>query len=181
MDKIIFFSTDPETNDTYCRGQKYREFIDHAFSKFDHFMLVYINYGGRGYKKSKKYFKKKLEPFKAYSRSDPMWPAYYSSSELDDPDSTFKIVFYRTDPAAKDILKEVDSLSDWSRYGNPEDLAFYKNGQCRFFSDAHERTACFLHADMEDIDFLISNGLAGAENIKEYDPEKYDHCDEPES
>ena len=178
MDKTVCFKTDPTENDTCCSGQTYRDFLDYAFDKFDHFMLVYINYGGKGYKKNKKYFRNKLEPFKVYSRSDPMWPAYYSSSELDDPDSTFKIVYYKTDPAAKEILKEVDRLSDWSRFNNPEDLAFFKNGQCRFFSDGHERTAEFLHADEQDIDFLLSTGLADESCIKKYDPQKYDHCDE---
>ena len=70
-----------------------------------------------------------------------------------------------------------DRLSDWSRPKNAEDLAFFKGGQCWFYSVGHERIAAFLHATEEDLRFVRENGLAEHPSLQPYSA-YYDACDE---
>ena len=165
MNKMIFFKNDDCSND-YCSGEIYSKFLDYAFKKCSYFMLVYVNYYGRGYTKKQKYFKTILNRFKVKSRSNPSWPGTLSTSC---PNTTYKIVFYRTDPIAKEILKEVRCLSDWSRPSLPEDLAFFQKNHCWFYSVGHEIIQGIIRADEEDLAFVESIGLANKENSVPFD------------
>lgn len=175
MEKVIYFKNDEQKKD-YCTGQIYFDFLDYAFSKNDYFMLVYINYYGKGYTSKQKYFKDALKKYKVKSRNNPKWPG---TLQQNCPNTTYKIVFYKTENEAKEILKKVMSLSDWSRPSFPEDLAFFKGNQCWFYSVGHEKIAAIIHATEEDINFLATNGLA--EKHKAYIPNDnyfsaYDEC-----
>ena len=77
----------------------------------------------------------------------------------------------------KQVLQAADRLSDWSRPKNAEDLAFFKGGQCWFYSVGHERIAAFLHATEEDLRFVRENGLAEHPSLQPYSA-YYDACDE---
>ena len=156
MEKIIYFNNDNQTKD-YCSGQIYFDFLDYAFARTDYFMLVYINYYGKGYTERQKHFKDALKKFKVKSRTNPKWPGTLSSASKN---TTYKVIFYRTDLKAQDILKEVSKLSDWERPCLPEDLAFFKGNQCWFYSVGHEKIAAIIHATEEDIDFVDSKGLS---------------------
>ena len=160
MEKVIYFKNDDQHKD-YCTGKIYQDFLDYAFLKSDYFMLVYINYYGKGYTKHQRYFKKVLDKFKVKSRSNPSWPGTLTAICHN---TTYKVIFYKTQLEAKKILEEVNSLSDWSRPGYPEDLAFFKGNQCWFYSVGHEKIAAIIHADKEDIAFLESKGLANTES-----------------
>lgn len=165
MDKVIYFNNDDRKKDR-CAGKTYFDFLDYAFSKTDYFMLVYVNYYGKGYTQKQKYFKKVLEPFKVKCRSNPSWPGTLNTfSEK----STYKIIFYRNDDSAKQILKECNCLSDWSRPKCPEDLAFFKGNECWFYSVGHEMIAAIISADKDDLDFVESKGLALKEKAKPRD------------
>lgn len=153
MDKIIFFN---DTASTACTGQLYYDFLDYAFSQADYFMLVYVNYYGKGYTNEQKYFKNALKKFQIKSRSNPSWPGTLKTICSN---TTYKIIFYKTTNDAKEILKKVDALNDWSR-GKPEDLAFFKGNQCWFYSVGHEKIAAIIRANATDIEFLNSKGLA---------------------
>ena len=174
MDRVIYFKNDDQQKD-YCRGEIYYDFLEYAFSKADYFMLVYVNYFGKGYTAKQKYFKKALEKFKVKSRSNPSWPGTLKTFARD---TTYKIVFYKTCEEAKKVLREVDGLSDWSG-PNPEDLAFFKGNQCWFYSVGHERIAAIIHANSLDVDFLESHDLAnGAHAFVPKDDyfDAYDEC-----
>lgn len=93
------------------------------------------------------------------------------------PNTTYKIVFYKTDPEAKEILKQVDRLSAWSRPDYPEDLTFFKGNQCWFYSVGHESIGVIIHASKTDLDFVDSLKLAKREDAMPYDS-YYDACDE---
>lgn len=155
MDKIIYFKNDGFRRD-YCTGRVYVDLIDYAFEKADFFMLVYVNYYGKGYSKEQKYFKQALKPFQVKSRTNPSWPG---TLEKYCPNTTYKIIFYKTCEAAKEILKKVSSLSTWSRPSFPEDLAFFKGNQCWFYSVGHEKMGAFIHTTDEDFDFVEKMGL----------------------
>ena len=172
MDKIIYFdrSYECERNE---RG--YFDFLDYAFSKTDYFMLVYVNYNGRGYTRKQKFFRKKLERFKVKSRSNPSWPGTLKTFSAN---STYKIIFYKNELPAKEILKQNSSLSDWSRPNGPEDLAFFKGNKCWFYSVGHESIAAIIHADEEDLDFLETHMLAKKKNAFTSKDNYFDAYDE---
>lgn len=173
MDKVIFFKNDNYRTD-YCCGQIYYDFLDYAFSQTDFFMLVYVNYYGKGYSSQMKNFKNALKSFKVKSRTNPSWPGTLVTRCAD---TTYKIVFYRTDPVAKEILKEVDKLSAWSRPSYPQDLSFFKGNQCWAYSVGHEIIQGIIHANKQDIDFVVKHGLADYSDVTPYSS-FYDDFDE---
>ena len=160
MEKEVYFREESERNS--CYGQIYFDFIDYAFSKADYFMLVFVNYYGNGYKSKQKYFMDKLKKYKVKTRTNPYWPGTPGTFSQN---STYKIVFYKTEPDAKEILKEVDGISAWSRPGMPEDLAFFKKNQCWFYSVGHEHIASMQHIDTDDLAFIESKGLASEKDV----------------
>ena len=162
MKNVIFFENE-------CSGKAYFDFIDYAFSKTDYFMLVYTNIANQGYSYQQKNFKKLLDKFKVKSRTNPDWPSIYESI----PDEKYKIVFYKTSPEAKEILKEVSSLYDW-RALNPSDLSFFKGNDC-WFSSNDLGVAVITNADKSDIDFAVKNGLAKPESISLESDEEYSY------
>ncbi len=174
MDKIVFFNNENQVHDI-CNGQLYYDFIDYAFENADYFMLVYVNYYGKGYSKKQKYFLDALKKYKIKSRTNPSWPGTLITVCAN---TTYKIVFYRTDSEARKILMKANALSDWSRPGMPEDLAFFKRNKCWFYSVGHEKIAAIIHANQSDIDFLQSKGLAISKNILDLEDDYYDQYDE---
>ena len=91
MDKIIYFKNDNQKID-YCSGQIYFDFLDYAFEETNYFMLVYVNYYGKGYSKIMKTFMENLKPFQIKSRSNPSWPGTLGQKCYN---TTYKIIFYR--------------------------------------------------------------------------------------
>ena len=158
MDKVVYFKNDDQRTD-YCSGAVYRNFLEYAFSRTDYFMLVYVNYYGKGYSGIMKSFMRDLKPFQVKVRSNPSWPGTTTFC----PNTHYKVVFYRNCPQAKEILNKVDRLSAWSRPSYPQDLAFFSGTQCWFYSVGHEKIAAVLHASNGDISFLAENGLASPE------------------
>ena len=167
MYKVIYFKDDNCTKD-YCQGQVYYDFIDYAFENADFFMLVFKNYG-HGYSAKQRYFRDKLRKYKVKSRRDPFWPG--TPGEYCDG-TLYKIAFYRTDPEAIEILKEVDCLSAWG-YGMPEDLCFFKQNKCWFYSVAHEYIGCIIDVTNSDLEFLRSHGLIDNEEQPFYPQNNY--------
>ena len=147
MDKYVFLESEYRGMDMRsgwihhnyydaCSGQAYYDFIDYAFSICDYFMLVYVNYCGKGFTKTMKAFRKALSPYRVKSRSNASWPGTlmtYCANTI------YRVIFYRTEEAAKEVLKRVSSISDWCRPAYPQDLAFFKGNICWFASTAHER------------------------------------------
>ena len=96
-ERIVFFKNEDQKSDR-CSGTTYEQFIDYAFKHTDFFMLVYVNYYNKGYTKKMKSFMKSLKPFQVKRRTNPSWPG----TELTIcPNTSYKVVFYRTDEDAK--------------------------------------------------------------------------------
>ena len=123
-----------------CSGPAYQLFLDYAFTQADFFMLAFVNYYGKGLPARARQARAQLAPFRVRSRTNPSWPG---TPETCCPNTTYKINGYRCCDAAKQVLQAADRLSDWSRPKNAEDLAFFKGGQCWFYSVGHERIAAF--------------------------------------
>lgn len=159
MDKIVYL------NDLASQKQKrdvYSLFIDFAFEKTDYFMLVYVNYNGKGYTKTMKSFRDRLSRFKIKTRTNPRWPG---TLKTDSSNTTYKIIFYKTHQEAREILKEVSFFNDWTRPSYPQDLAFFKQNVCWFYSVGHENISAVVNATDEELIFLSQIGLANMENI----------------
>lgn len=174
MNKVIYFDNNNQRTDC-CTGQTYYDFLDYAFEESSYFMLVYVNYYGKGYTKMMKHFKKALQPYQVKSRTNPSWPGTLSTYC---PNTTYKVVFYNNSPEAKEILKQVTKLSDWSCPTYPQDLAFFKENQCWFYSVGHEKIAAIVHATEKDINFVESQKLALRENVYEPTDNYFDAYDE---
>jgi hypothetical protein len=160
MDKIIYFDNANQRVDR-CADEIYHSFLDYAFNEATYFMLVYVNYSGKGYSNAMKEFKVALKSYQVKSRSNPYWPGVQGTYSHK---STYRVVFYKTHPKAKDILKRVSRLSEWSSPHNPQDLAFFKGNQCWFYSVGHEKIAAIIHANEKDLDFVETYGLATRQN-----------------
>ncbi len=153
MDKVIYF----DSNNMNCFDMNYYNFLDYAFSKTDYFMLVYVNYYGKGYTKTMKKFMETLKPYFVKSRTNPSWPGTLS---VNSKNSRYKVVFYKNSTEAKEILKKVNSLWCWRRPEYPQDLAFFIGNQCWFYSVGHERIAAIIRASEDDIEFVDAMGIA---------------------
>lgn len=165
MDKVIYFENSSQ-DECLCSGNIYFDFLDYAFDCSDFFMLAYVNYYGKGYSSIMKSFLKKLNKFKVKTRTNPSWPGTLDTYTKN---STYKVVFYRTDLEAKTILKSINSLNTWSSPLYPQDLAFFKGNQCWFYSVGHENIAAILRATSDDFEFLETRELAHRLNAKPYD------------
>lgn len=171
---IINYAVDKITD--HCSGEVYRDFIDYAFSESDYFMLAYVNYYRQGYSKFSKEIRAALKRFKVKSRSDPRRPG---TMQIYTPDTDYKIEFYKTDDKAKEVLKRVSCLSDWSRPSNPEDLAFFKKNKCWFYSVGHENIAEIIDPTEKDIEFLKEHNIPIAvEELNDEQMACYDYCNE---
>lgn len=159
MEKVIYFKNENGEKD-YCVAGVYKSFLDYAFLKADYFMLVYINFYGQGLSEKQAYFKDRLSKFEVKRRNNPKWPGVLG---MICRDTTYEVIFYSTSPEAKDALNEVSAMSDWSRPGMPEDLAFFTGNQCWFYSVGHEKIAAIVRASCEDIEFVELHGLASRE------------------
>ena len=174
MEKIIHFFNNNQKIDPCC-GKNYHDFLDYAFRESDYFMLVYVNYYGKGYSYMQKKIKKMLEPYKVKTRTNPRWPG---TLETFSQNSTYKVVFYKNVSEAKTILKIVSGIGDWSSPSYPEDLAFFKGNKCWFYSVGHENMAAFINPTKEDLDFLEMKGLADRVNVVTHDSNYYSSYDE---
>lgn len=161
MCRIIYFNNDNQKKD-YCSNQTYYDFLEYAFAEATYFMLVYVNYYGRGYSAKMKKFRSALKPFEIKSRSSPHWPGVNCTFCVD---TTYKVVFYRTSSSALEVLKEVKCVSDWTAPLYPQDLAFFKGNKCWFYSVGHEKIAAIICPSKKDLDFLEINGLADREAV----------------
>lgn len=174
MEKVVFFKNDGQKFD-YCCDLVYQEFLDYAFDETDFFMLVFVNYNGKGYTKAMKEFKKALQQYQVKSRNNPKWPGTLITFSNN---TTYKIIFYKNCEETKHILSRMKKLSDWTRPSNPQDLAFFRGNQCWFYSVGHEKIGAIIHASKKDIEFVMSHNLVERHNIFEYDKDYYDDFDE---
>ncbi len=167
---VIFFEED-EMGER-CSGEVYDRFIDYAFEVADFFMLVYTNYGNKGYKKEQKEFRELLKRYLVKRRTDASWAGTLGTYTIPN-ESSYYVAFYKTAPQAKEFLKRARKLSDWSPF-YPQDLAFFKGDRCWFYSVGHEMIAGMIAPTEQDILFLEENGLSKRENL-ENDADGYYH------
>ena len=140
----------------YMNETTYRKLIEFACEKSDAFMCVTIK---RNYDKEYKEkfmsniepFLQKIEPFKIKSRNDyPYWP-YTIQPELEGKE--VYVCLYRICNEAKELLMEPKSLFNWRYPYYPEDLGFFKDNYCWFYTTAHEEVA-IIYVNEDELDIV---------------------------
>ncbi|MBP3554378.1 MAG: hypothetical protein J6K63_01940 [Clostridia bacterium] len=134
----------------------YEKFIDHMLSYSDYFSFIYFRYReNERMKKTTREIHDALAKFKVKSKFTHEWPGTISF----DDQHFYKIVLYRSDPAAKEILCRFTHLFDWDYPMAPMDMAFYKDGMCVFSVTAHERDASLYTDDKKLVHTLEAMGV----------------------
>jgi len=133
--------------DSEPKNEVYYSVIDLAFDICDEFILVVERSYPPSLNNNGKLILKKLRPFFIEKKKQSEW----AGTTLAKGDTAF-VYHYRTDPGAKEIIKEVSrSLYDWVHRDFPEDLSFYKNGKPWLVNVSHERISHFNTDDESDI------------------------------
>ncbi len=74
--------------------------------------------------------------------------AYWVYSKVCANNDLFDVYFYKFDSSIKTLLLQNDSFYQWLHPLYPEDIAFFKNGYCWFYSVAHEEI-CEIYYESE--------------------------------
>ena len=144
-------------------GENYRRLVEFAFAHSDAAMTVFET-PGYGRESDAKIMETRalLSPYILESRNSSEctperpefeWPGT-CVGYLDPFD--FAAVFYHEDRRiyadtyeltdfVKDYILSVDGFFHWTnRYGNPEDISFFKDGRCWLFTTSHDNYLFFL-------------------------------------
>ena len=144
-------------------GENYRRLVEFAFAHSDAAMTVYQT-SGLGSEHDAKIMETRalLSPYLLHSRNnsectpehpefewpgtrvgylDPLDPAAVFFHE----DMRIYADTYDLTDFVKDYILSVDGFFHWTiRYGNPEDISFFKDGRCWLFTTSHENYLYFL-------------------------------------
>lgn len=72
---------------------------------------------------------------------------------------TNKNLLYRVCDNTKNLLLKPNAILDWKYPNYPEDIAFYKNRYCWFFTTTHESSVTLLVDNEEEIRFWNDMGI----------------------
>lgn len=142
-------------------GASYLKVIDFAFMKSDAVMLVYQSYG-KPYKKKIKEIRRKLKPFLITTRSNQKnkngyfsWPGTETADR-----SIIHVDMYRLSEEVKAYIRSAEGLLSWMYPDRPEDISFFKTGECWFFTTTHEKFFDVVDNENEMSKILDSIGVA---------------------
>ncbi len=128
--------------------QIYCSFIDIMLKYSDAFTLVYFRYReDEKLKKSVREVKKKLAPYKIYSKNVNEWASMVT---LNENDHIYRLTMYKSEEDTEEALYKANNISDWDYPKLPMDLCFFKDGYTIFASSAHEYEN-FLYTDNEEL------------------------------
>lgn len=109
------------------------------------------------FKKFTKEYLEKLEPFLIKKRNFPTeWPG--TMVELN-KDMSVDIGIYKACSNVKDYLLEPKGLFNWRYPYFPEDLCFFKEHKCWFYTVAHEGYASIYVNNIDDVNKIKKTGL----------------------
>ena len=152
--------------------QYYVEGIDNKdiYSKFVRIMLCYSEAFSLVYyrrsenervKHSTKDIKKRLAPYKIYSKNVSQWPGTVTRNLQN---HIYQLCVYRSDNAdwgVIDTLEKANSIWEWDYPKFPMDLAFYRKGYAWFSSTAHEHLNQLYLSEETEKNFLTIRDLKG--------------------
>ena len=140
------------------KGKHYRRLMEFVFSHSDAVMMVYQPHCGVDMTYVYE-VREKLRPNMIYTRSDAdivhsgrlfEWPgdsrpyqrACIPSDGWPYPDYITHADTYALTAQVKEFILSVDGIFNWQAGVNPEDVAFFKNGFCWFYTIVHESSLC---------------------------------------
>lgn len=151
----------------------YEKMIEYMFEKCDAVMFVSKKNGFGNRKiiqleKTMELVKKELEKSFLKKRNGAHW--VYSKigynelgiSGYSDPPNfgdLFEIYFYKLSKETKEYLLTNKKLYNWLNPNYPEDIAFFKNGSCWFYSVTHEETCEIYYETDNEYQELINLGI----------------------
>ena len=148
-------------------GKAYKELIELACERSDAVSIVYNDYG-RPIKKRIRSLRNMIKPYLLHSKNNHKlktgevfsWPG----TETWDISSSICVSFYGINPSIKDVLLSVDSIFSWIYPEKPEDIAFYKNGNCWLYTVAHEMILVITDHE-EEISRMFDNNAIDYERL----------------
>jgi hypothetical protein len=116
------------------------------------------------FKKSTEVFLKEINPFLVKSRCYPtIWPGV---ATVFDENTSVDINIYKICEEVKPYLYKAGGLFNWVYPYFPDDLSFFKNGYCWFYTVSHENYANIYVNNQQDIKNLLKLGIEF--NVNEY-------------
>lgn len=144
-------------------GKDYRRLVEFAFAHSDAAMTVFKTSGYDREREAKiMETRALLSPYLLESRNNSEctpehrefeWPGtrvdflgpFDSAEAFDHEDWRIYADTYELTDFVKDYILSVNGFFYWTRrYGNPEDISFFKDGRCWLFTTSHEDQLCFL-------------------------------------
>lgn len=147
------------------KGELYEKFMRYAFKKCDAVMFVFSRVGYEGeelsvMEKNAQIVKDKLKKSVWKIRHGDCW--VYSGSfhrYPGDAANDTEVFFYKTHKAVLDYLLSNKELYKWLSPDYPEDIAFFKNGNCWFYSVIHEELCWINCRNKKEYEELKSLGI----------------------
>ena len=126
--------------------QQYLMFVERCFFECDVFSFCLPVFGKNEFTE----YKNKIKPILNTFKSNLIY-AEQTKCYLDQKTEHInEVYYYNTLGLSCEPFNQLESIYDW-RYPNfPEDICFYKNGECWLQSIAHEHL-CFIYDDSKEI------------------------------
>lgn len=114
-------------------------------------------------------FCQEIEPFRIKIRHNPVWPSTkVGGTRRKSLVPDFDICVYRSCQEIKPFLLRVSRLYEWMYPYFPEDLCFFKEHKCWFYTCSHEERSYILADSVFEVKTLADMGI---EFFDEYDQE----------
>lgn len=140
-------------------GDVYKNLVDYAMRTSDAFMLVYRANGRGELTDKQKEIRPCLAPYRLKTRHNLMWPGIiYRGFEGCIFDENSYIDIYRTSDELLPLLYEPGGLFNWSR-DYPDDLCFFRKGECWLTTTGHEKIGYIACQTKEDETILSLIGV----------------------
>lgn len=153
------------------KGDAYNQLIEYAVNKSDAIMLVFGDYTNtESYKARKRELRQLIAPFRIKTRNNAEW----ATNVFLDKNVQFSIDVYKACEELLLFLKRTDRLYGWLWPDLPEDPCFFRNGDCWFATNAHEKFA-YMYDTREDRNFVRELGVKFELSDSNGPPEKEDY------
>lgn len=160
---IIFLAMDKEYEMRFIEKEPtdevYKKLIEYSVETCDAFMFVTCNYDENGdYKSNMDRYSEKFLPLMVKNRTNGKiiteWPGTQSAIR-----KQLSIMFFRCAPQLIDVLLMPEGLYRWRYPSFPEDLCFFRKGECWLTNCAHEQFSYIITKDDSEYKLLESMGI----------------------
>ena len=142
------------------QNRVYERLLEYGLETCDTLMFFTCNYYClKNYNGNMNKFLSSFLPLLKKSRHNEMqsteWPGTVSADNRHERN----IMFFKCDLSIKDLLVKPKRLYAWMYPDFPEDLCFFREGNCWLTSSAHEQFSYVITNDRHEFDILESMGI----------------------